>query len=135
MVKSVDRSKWSVGKFVDEHYKARVRCDDLEEKLNELKATRDEIAEDALKAFGKEGLEGAKGSLATGYISETSHPKVANRKLVDKFILKTKRTELLQNRVSKEVYDTLVAKGIKVPGIEVFVKVTFRSQKRQGGKS
>jgi hypothetical protein len=124
------RTRKTVGWYVDAHQKLKDERDELLEEVNAVKKEITTLEEKALEKFGKEGLEGARGENATGYIEERDHFNIADRRKFEQYIKRTGHMELFQGRVSAEAYRELLAQGKKPAGIGVFHKVSFRTRKR-----
>lgn len=120
----------NVNWFVDQHYKLKQKRDKIQEQLNDVKKDIEKLEGEALHKFGKEGIEGAKGRLATGFIQELDHFRVADRAALDKYVKRTGHLELFQNRVSSEACRELMAQRKKPAGVEIFTSVHFRTRKR-----
>lgn len=123
-------SKQPIGWWVDEHQRLKSEVDELQQKLNEAKRELNEFAEKALEKFGKEGLEGARGEHATGFVEERDHFNISDRREFEKYVKRTGHLELFQGRVSAEAYRELSSQGKKIPGVGIFTKRTFRTRKR-----
>lgn len=124
------RTVRNVNWFVDTHYKLKQQRDKIQEKLNEKKVEIEKLEAEALHKFGKEGIEGARGRLATGFIQELDHFRVADRNSLDKYVKRTGHLELFQNRVSAEACRELMAQRKKPAGVEIYTSVHFRTRKR-----
>lgn len=120
----------NVNWYVDEHYRLKQKRDRAEAKVKEIKKDIEKHEAEALHKFGKEGIEGAKGKLATGFIQELDHVRVDDRKALDTYVKRTGHTELFQNRVTAEAYWTLLDQGKKPAGVGVYTSVHFRTRKR-----
>ena len=124
------RTRKTVGWFVDEHQRLK---DERDELLNEVKVVKKDIENlenQALEKFGKEGLEGARGENATGYIEERDHYNISDRRKLDAYVKRTGHMELFQGRVSAEAYRELLAQGKKPAGVGIYHAVNFRTRKR-----
>ena len=120
----------NVNWFVDAHYKLKQKRDALLDKVGDVKKDIEKLEAEALHKFGKEGIEGARGSLATGYVEERDHVRVADRRALDAYVKRTGHLELFQNRVSAEAYRELLAQRKKPAGVEIYTSVNFRTRKR-----
>ena len=120
----------NVNWFVDAHYKLKMKRDVLLDKVNDVKADITKIEAEALHKFGKEGIEGAKGRIATCYVEERDHVRVSDRRALDAYVKRTGHMELFQNRVSAEAYRELLAQRKKPAGVEIYTSVNFRTRKR-----
>jgi hypothetical protein len=120
----------NVNWFVDAHYKLKQKRDALLGKVDDVKQDITKLEAEALHKFGKEGIEGAKGKLATGFIQELDHVRIADRRALDAYVKRTGHMELFQNRVSAEAYRELLAQRKKPAGVEIYTSVHFRTRKR-----
>ena len=124
----------NVNWYVDTHYKLKQKRDALEEKVKEVKAEIEAIEEEALRKFGKEGIEGARGRIATGYIQELDHYNVENRAKLDAYVKRNGLLHLFQNRVSKAAVEELMHDKprfkLATAGLGQYTSVHFRTQKR-----
>lgn len=120
----------NVNWFVDEHYKLKMQRDKLKEKWDDKKEEIEKLEAEALHKFGKEGIQGAKGKKATGFIQELDHVRVSDRRALDAYVKRTGHLELFQNRVSGEAYRELLAQRKKPAGVEIYTSVHFRTRKR-----
>ena len=124
------RTVKTVGWFIDEHYRIKQQIAKAEEVVKKLKDKRDKHEAEALHKFGKDGIEGGKGRLATGFIQELDHFRVADRRKLDAYVKRTGHIELFQNRVSSEACRELMAQRKKPAGVEIYTSVHFRTRKR-----
>lgn len=125
--KSDDR----IGQRIDAIYMLDQTIDELETRVRQLKQKRETQAADCLEKLQDQATDGAKGNLAIANVKKTRHPTIKDRAKLDKYILKTKNVHLLQNRVTSSVYFELLEEGEKVPGVEVFDKVSLSITKRR----
>jgi len=116
--------------FIDQHYALKMKRDGFEAKKKEVNKAIEKLEAEALHKFGKEGIEGAKGKKATGFIQELDHIKIADRRALDKYVKRTGHLELFQNRVSSEAVKELWAQGKKPAGLDTYTSVHFRTRKR-----
>jgi hypothetical protein len=131
--KPASKAEPTVGWYVDQHIRLRAKRQEIQTKLSEVKAEMTALGEEALKLFKKEELEGAKGKLGFGYIGESDHYNITDRRKFDAYVKKTGRLELFQGRVSSEPVEEIVEQTKKLPpGVGVFHKVEFKTTKRGG---
>lgn len=124
----------NVNWFVDAHYALKMKRDKLEDKVKDVKADIEKMEDEALHKFGKEGIEGAKGRVATGFIQELDHYNVADRRKLDAYVKRTGNFELYQNRVTGTAVEELMEANkrfsMKGAGIGLYTSTHFRTRKR-----
>ena len=86
------RTVRNVNWFIDTHYKLKQKRDKLKEQAKEVQKDIDKLEGEALHKFSKEGIEGSKGRLATGFIQELDHYNVADRRKLDAYVKRSGRT-------------------------------------------
>jgi len=121
----------ALGNQVDHIFNVDQEIDELEAKLRALKQRREKLAAKCLAAMNKQQTDGCKGLLALANVKTTRHPSIKNRAKFDVWVMKHNMMHLLQNRVSSKAYFELVEDGVKVPGVEVFEKVSLSIIKRR----
>ncbi len=124
------RTVKNVGWFVDQHQRLKTKRDALLDQVSAIKKEITALEEEALAKFGKEDIQGVRGELATGYIEETDHVNIQDRRKFDQYVKRTGHFELFQGRVSATAYRELTSQGKKPAGVGVFHKVAFRTRKR-----
>ncbi|MCK5644856.1 MAG: hypothetical protein KAJ19_28915 [Gammaproteobacteria bacterium] len=124
----------NVNWYVDEHYKLKMKRDALEKRKKEVISDIEKLEGEALNKFGKEGIEGAKGKKATGFIQELDHYNVADRRKLDAYVKRTGNFELFQNRVSGDAVQDIEATNKRFKrssaGIGLYTSTHFRTRKR-----
>lgn len=124
----------NVNWYVDTHYALKVKRDKLKDKVKEVVDDIEKLEGEALHKFGKEGIEGAKGKKATGFIQELDHYNVADRRKLDAYVKRTGHFELFQNRVSGDAVQDIEATSKRfkrsAAGIGLYTSTHFRTRKR-----
>lgn len=132
--KATKRTVRNVSWFIDEHYKLKQKRDAFEAKKKLVVKDIEKLEDEALHKFGKEGLEGAKGKKATGFIQELDHYNVADRRKLDAYVKRTGNFELFQNRVSGAAVEELQAASSRFKltsaGLGLYTSLHFRTRKR-----
>ena len=132
--KKAKRTVRNVSWFIDEHYKLKQKRDAYEAKKKEMIKEIEKLEAEALHKFGKEGLEGAKGKKATGFIQELDHYNVKDRRKLDAYVKRTGNFELFQNRVSGSAVEEIAASNsrfkLESAGLGLYTSLHFRTRKR-----
>lgn len=132
--KTKKRTVRNVNWFIDTHYKLKQKRDKLKDQAKEVQEDIDKLEGEALHKFGKEGIEGCKGRLATGFIQELDHYNVADRRKLDAYVKRTGNFELFQNRVSGDAVQDIEATNkrfkLAAAGIGLYTSTHFRTRKR-----
>ena len=98
--------------------------------MSDLKKSKGLIEGRLLKRFGKDDIDGCKGSRGVARISTTQHPSIKDRKKFLKYVRQNQAWDLFQNRVASKAYFDRVDEGEDVPGVGVFEKTSVRVTKR-----
>lgn len=132
--KTKKRTVRNVNWFIDTHYKLKQKRDKLKEQAKEVQKDIEKLEGEALHKFSKEGIEGSKGRLATGFIQELDHYNVADRRKLDAYVKRSGHFELFQNRVSGEAVQDIEATNKRFnrdsAGIGLYTSTHFRTRKR-----
>jgi len=124
----------NVNWFADAHYSLKMKRDALEAKVKLVKKEIEKIEAEALTKFGKEGIEGARGKKATAFIQELDHYNIEDRSKLDKYVKRTGKFELFQNRVSGVAIEEIMASNkrfkLEGAGLGLYTSVHFRTRKR-----
>lgn len=108
----------TLGEQIDELYQKRAERLELEKQVEELKKDEEAIKNYLLTTFGEEGLNGAKGSVATAAVSVQLIPHATDWPLIYKYIDENKAWDLLERRIGRMAYRSRYEAGEEVPGIE-----------------
>jgi glycerophosphoryl diester phosphodiesterase len=101
--------------------------------VNDLKRKRAKKERRLLRSFDKEDIDGCKGRIGVAGIRKLRIPQIKNLREFHKYVLRNKALDLLQNRVSSTAWKARLDEGERVPGIEVFNKVSI-SVRARGNK-
>jgi hypothetical protein len=115
----------TMGSCADLIYKLRKRRLDAQKVVDAIEAE-----EKALKAYiidnlPKSNLKGATGSVANVRVVTKEIPQVNNWDDFYTFVRKSKRTDLLQKRLSEGAIQEILDSGKKVPGVGLFTAVSL----------
>jgi hypothetical protein len=120
-----------LGAQLDHLYAFDQKIDAMEAELRMTKQIRATAERQLMESMLDSKVEGCLGKRASARLKHTRHPTIKDRGALDKYILKTKNIHLLQNRVVSSVYFEMLEEGNKVPGVEIFDKVSLSITKRR----
>ena len=103
---------------------------EFDAKLKEMKAEEKELEDVLFVKLGNEGLEGAKGTVATAGLKHTTVPQPKDWDAIYKFIKENDAFDLLHKRFTSSAWAERVEAGQEIPGIETFDKVEITLNKR-----
>lgn len=119
-----------VGQLIDVYYRVREERSAL---LNEVKELNRKLATLELAIIDKlneSKLEGGRGSVATGSITETVVGTLNDYDKLSQFIYRHKKIHLLERRISSVAFREELSIRGEVPGVEPFTRVKLNVQKR-----
>lgn len=109
-----------LGACIDLAYNLRKERLAAEKTVAEMKAAEENIRNHLFATFGEEGLEGAKGSIATASVSEELKPQVDDWDQVYAYIVEKEAWDLLEKRMSRVAFRDRFEAGEYVPGTQAF---------------
>ncbi len=112
----------AIGPATDKLFELREKKRLLMVEVEKVDAEYDELETSLFEKLDAEGTTKGAGTKATCSISESVVPAVNDWDLFHEFIRKKKYMHLLQRRTSDAAVRELFEKGIKVPGVDQFVK-------------
>lgn len=114
-----DESKETLGTLIDRLDQLRDFIRENEAKVNKAKKHKSLLEEKILELANDQGLSKATGTSATMSISRSTVPVAADWDKVNKFVLRHKRLDLFQKRLSAPVYRELLEIHTRgIPGLE-----------------
>jgi len=109
----------TLGTLIDDLDRIRDAKRAVQKKLDAISAKESEYKERILAVAGEQGLSKATGSTATMSISRSISPVANDWEKVNRFVLRHKRLDLFQKRLSPVVYRDLLEEYPRgVPGLE-----------------
>ena len=132
--KATYKKLYSLGDIADAHWKLELVKRDIEETLRGVKEDMAKYEQDAIELAELQENILCRGKLADGVVETKEHVNIADRAVLDKWVVKTGRTEIMQGRVSSTVYRELTEHGVTVPGVKIFKEKKFRTKARGGKK-
>ena len=120
-----------VGILIDRLYQQDLAIRKVEKALRDEKAKREEIQNSLLDSMNANKLHGARGRLATAFVSEQKHPKIVSYQKFWGYVVKHQAYDLLQKRVASTAYYDRRENGERVPGVKTFrqTKISVRKAK------
>ena len=121
----------TVGILIDRLYQQDLAIRKVEKALRDEKAKREEIQNSLLDSMNANKLHGARGRLATAFVSEQKHPKIVSYQKFWGYVVKHQAYDLLQKRVASTAYYDRRENGERVPGVKTFrqTKISVRKAK------
>lgn len=110
-----------IGSIADLYYETRQRRLEIDKVAKELKAQETWLKNFVIDEVPKSNTTGIAGSIARVQVIPKSRPQVNNWDDFYKYMLRTKRPELLQKRLSTEAVVELWDDKKTVPGVEEFL--------------
>lgn len=114
----------AMGEIIDRLYYIREDMKALNKELDELKAERDQLTQQAIEMMDAQGTDQTRSDLATASITETVVPQVEDWDKFYNFINRNKAFYLLERRPASAAYRDLLEsrKGRAIPGVSSFTK-------------
>lgn len=109
-----------VGTAADMYYEVRQRRLEMQKVVDALKAQETLLKNLIIDEVPKSNASGVAGSIARAQIVPKSTPRTTNWDDFYKYLLRVKRPELLQKRLSVEAITEIWDTGKDVPGVEEF---------------
>lgn len=106
----------NIGLLIDGLYDLRAQRLAIEKQVAELKARETATKEEILSILNEQGLNGAKGSVATAAVTHKTVPLVTDWEKVYTFIRDQDMFALLQKRLTASLWSALAEDGVAVPG-------------------
>jgi hypothetical protein len=113
----------TLGACVDALYKMREKRLLAQRKVDASKEEETALRDHVLQAFGKDDVEGAKGSLAMCSITRNTVADVNDWDALYEYIYKEKAFDMIQRRVNDSSYRDRLEQGVVVPGVQPFVVI------------
>jgi len=115
----------TIGLCADRLYVLKDEKAKLTKQLEELDKERKAIQEHVINELPKSNAKGVSGSVANVRVVTKDVPQVEDWDALYTYIRKTKRTDLLQRRLSEASIGELLDQGVKVPGVKTFTAVSI----------
>lgn len=109
-----------IGDRIEELHHLRIRLRKREAVVNKLKKKFETKQWELMQLMEETGLDQAKSSSATVFLSKDTVPTVKDWDALEKYIKDNDSLHLLQRRVSATAYRELAEMGTKIPGVEPF---------------
>ena len=114
-----DESKETLGTLIDRLDQLRDFIREQDARVNKAKKHKSLLEEKILELANEQGLSKATGNTATMSISRSIVPSVTDWDKVNKFVLRHKRLDMFQKRLSAPVYRELLETHTRgIPGLE-----------------
>lgn len=119
----------SINDLIEKRAEIKRECDQLNERLKDLKAAQDEVDFSLLKKMDAEGLSRTANESFSVSINEDTVPEVMDWDSVYAYVVSSGDFSLIQRRISSTAYKELLKLGEGVPGLSprTIRKINFRS--------
>lgn len=120
-----------LGDLVDSLFDIREAKGALQAQMRTLEIEETQLETQVLEQFEAHGLDQLRGERALVSVSKSVVPQVKDWDAINQYILRFKKLELFQRRLSVTAYREAVAlnKGKALPGVEEFEKITINVRK------
>jgi hypothetical protein len=115
----------TIGACADRLYAIKDEASKIKKQLDELDKERKAIQEHVINELPKSNARGVTGKVANVRVITKEVPQVKDWDAFYGYVRKTKRTDLLQRRLSDGAVGELMDQGVKVPGVESFTAVSI----------
>ena len=115
-----DRFPKKIGDIPDLYYETKQRRLEMAKVVRELEKQEKFLRQFVIDNVPKSNTTGVAGHIAKVQIIPKSTPQCKDWDKLYAFILKTRRLEMLQRRLSIEAINEYIDAGKNVPGIEIF---------------
>ncbi len=110
-----------IGPLIDKLFLARADRLRQQKIIDDMKRKEEQVREEIMAILEADGLEGAKGRMATAAITRTTVGNVTDWDALYKYIKKTGEFDLMQKRLTDTAYRERLENGVVVPGVEPFI--------------
>lgn len=124
----------TLGAIADAHWALELAKRKLEAKIRDIRDDMSRYALDAIELSKEQGNPVCRGKRANGKVGKSEFAGISNRAALDKWIIKTKHTAVLQARVSITEVRDLEKEGISVPGIKIVEVPKFSTSRLRSKK-
>lgn len=115
----------TIGACADRLYELKGEMSKINKQLEELDKERKAIQEHVINELPKSSATGVSGKAANVKVVTKDVPQVKDWDAFYGYIRKTKRTDLMQKRLSDAAVGELLDQGVKVPGVQTFTAVSI----------
>lgn len=115
----------TIGACADRLYELKGEMSKLNKLLEEMDKERKTIQEHVINELPKSSATGVSGKAANVRVVTKEVPQVKDWDAFYGYVRKTKRTDLLQRRLSEGAIGELLDSGVKVPGVQNFTAVSI----------
>ena len=119
-----------LGTSIDALYNFDQRIHAIERRLKKIKGRRAIEERKLLRAMQDSKLEKGAGKRANAAISKRRIPTIKNQRKFQKYVKKHNAFDLYQNRIASRAYFARLEENEKVPGVDIFEKVSVSIRKR-----
>jgi hypothetical protein len=123
--------KKSLGSHIDRLYGMDQEIKAAGVVVSKLKSRRAKLEAKLLRLFKRQDIDGARGKVGVSGTQSARFPTVKNRAKLERYILKHRALDLLQNRINSRAYFDRLEEGEEVPGVSVFERVRVSVRKRK----
>ena len=123
-----------IGSKIDKLFQIREKKQQLQDQIKELNAEFETIEKDLVSTLEAQGLDKARGNLATASIAPMIVPTVKDKEEMAKWAYENDRFDILQARISRgPAVELYTEENFIVPGTDVFTKTKLSITKKRGG--
>lgn len=126
--KPVEPEKKTLGALTDELWAQRERKRELAKELKSVEDSMESIQSELIERMEAEGLDSAKGKMASITVTPSLQPQIEDWDAVCAFIKKTGNWQLIRRQLNPEPWRELMATKTGVPGSVSFVKKTLNTR-------
>lgn len=119
-----------LGACADKLYKLRAARHEVQREVEKLRKIESALVDHLIKELPKDDAKGIVGKEAKAVIKTDEIPTAKNWDLVYKHVLKTGDFSLLQRRLSTAAIKERWEEGEKIPGVDVFTKISVSLTKK-----
>jgi hypothetical protein len=120
----------SLGAQIDALYDLEQEINEAERQVRELKQQRAKKEANLLRQFGKEDIDGCKGTRGVASIRTAQFPSIKDRRKFERYVIKNRAFDLFQARVASRAYFDRIEEGEEIPGVKVFERISVSIRRR-----
>lgn len=115
----------TIGSCADRLYDLKAQMSALNKQLEALDTERKKIQEHVINELPKSNATGVSGKKANVRVTTKEVPQVHDWEAFYGYVRKTKRTDLMQRRLSEASISEIIDSGKAVPGVQLFKAVSI----------
>ncbi len=120
-----------IGEKIDQLYQLKQQRSEIQKEVDKIKKQEEVIKKEIIDLLEAQGLNGAKGKIASVAIGERVYPNILNKEEFFEWAVKNNRFEMLTKHVNQAAFrEMLENEGMLPPGTDVYTEKTITSLRK-----